>query len=81
MDMLHILSTTFLAAALTMSGGVFEPGNSADPTEAELAYADAPYGVDPMVTGPVSASFREQQKIAGCDAAKWPDVPLACYPK
>lgn len=81
MALLHILPTAVLAAALTMSGGAFETGRSIDPTDAELAYADAPYGVDPMVTGPVSASFKEQQQIAGCDAAKWPDVPLACYPE
>lgn len=43
-------------------------------------FADAPYGVDPMVTGPVSASFKRQQEIAGCDQAMWPNVPAACYP-
>ena len=30
MDMLHILSTTFLAAALTMAGGAFEPATDAE---------------------------------------------------
>lgn len=81
MALLHILPAAFLATALTIVGGAFEPGRVDQPTEAELAYADAPYGVDPIVTGPVSASFKEQQQIAGCDAAKWPDVPIACYPE
>ncbi|MCX7305920.1 MAG: hypothetical protein NTV73_16555 [Hyphomicrobiales bacterium] len=49
-------------------------------TAAEEEFSDAPYGVDPMVTGPTSASFRRQQANAGCDAAIWPNIPLACYP-
>lgn len=49
-------------------------------TTAEEAFPDAPYGVDPMVTGPTSASFKKQQAQAGCDKAVWPDIPLACYP-
>ena len=49
-------------------------------TAAEEAFPDADYGVDPMVTGPTSASFKEQQTIAGCDKAVWPDIALACYP-
>jgi hypothetical protein len=34
-----------------------------------------------MVTGPTSASFKQEQAEAGCDRAVWPDIPLACYPK
>jgi hypothetical protein len=49
-------------------------------TAAEQAFPDAEFGVDPMVTGPVSASFREKQVKADCAAAVWPDVPLGCYP-
>jgi hypothetical protein len=49
-------------------------------TEAEQAFADAPYGVDPMVTGPTTASFKRKQAIAGCNEAIWPNVPLDCYP-
>lgn len=40
----------------------------------------AGFGIDPMVTGPVSDEFRERQARLGCLAAKWPDVPSACYP-
>lgn len=47
---------------------------------AEELFADAPAGVDPMVTGPVSASFKKRQRDAGCDRAVWPNVPGACYP-
>ncbi|MEW9805905.1 hypothetical protein ABUE31_07920 [Mesorhizobium sp. ZMM04-5] len=49
-------------------------------TDAQEAYPDAPYGVDPMVTGPTSTAFGKRQDAAGCAQAKWPDVPLACYP-
>jgi hypothetical protein len=50
-------------------------------TEAEQLFADAPDGVDPMVTGPVSASFRTRQAEAGCAQAVWPNIPAACYPR
>jgi len=50
-------------------------------TVAELMFPDAPYGVDPMPTGPVSAELRERRAALGCDGAVWPDIPAACYPK
>ncbi|KQZ28412.1 hypothetical protein ASD50_19830 [Mesorhizobium sp. Root552] len=50
-------------------------------TEAEQLFADAPDGVDPMVTGPVSVSFKKKQHAAGCAEAKWPEIPVACYPQ
>jgi len=49
-------------------------------TPAALMFPDAPDGVDPIVTGPVSAEFRARQKAAGCATAEWPNVPVACYP-
>jgi hypothetical protein len=49
-------------------------------TTAEEAFPDAYYGVDPMVTGPTSASFKKEQAANGCDKAAWPDIPLECYP-
>jgi hypothetical protein len=49
-------------------------------TAAEEAFPDADYGVDPVVTGPTSASFKQQQAEAGCDRATWPNIPLDCYP-
>lgn len=49
--------------------------------EAEQLFADAPDGVDPMTTGPVSASFKQRQAEAGCAEAVWPNVPAACYPR
>lgn len=48
-------------------------------TEAEQLFPDAPDGVDPVVTGPVSASFRQRQAEAGCTGAVWPNIPAACY--
>ncbi len=49
-------------------------------TAAEQLFADAPDGVDPMVTGPVSQDFREKQRTARCAEAVWPEIPLVCYP-
>ena len=49
-------------------------------TAAQEAFPDADYGVDPMVTGPTSASFKQRQANAGCDVAVWPNIPLDCYP-
>lgn len=70
-----------LAAGVAHSTGTRQiEGPELAVTEAEAAFADAPYGVDPMVTGPTSASFKQQQAQAGCAKAVWPDVPLACYP-
>jgi hypothetical protein len=49
-------------------------------TAAKQAFPDAPAGVDPTVTGPTSASFKQRQSAAGCAKAVWPNIPLACYP-
>jgi len=53
---------------------------AASKTMAELEFPDAPYGVDPMVTGPRSASLQARQDLAGCADAVWPNIPVACYP-
>lgn len=55
-------------------------GDATAMPDAAAMFADAPDGVDPVVTGPVSASFRQQQAEAGCDKAVWPKIPAACYP-
>jgi hypothetical protein len=47
---------------------------------AEQRFPGAPDGVDPVVTGPVSAQLRERQKALDCASKVWPDIPLACYP-
>ncbi|RUW96888.1 hypothetical protein EN816_25430 [Mesorhizobium sp. M8A.F.Ca.ET.173.01.1.1] len=52
----------------------------ADAPSAQQAFADAPDGVDPVVTGPVSAAFKQRQASANCDAAVWPNIPMVCYP-
>ena len=56
------------------------PALSTDAPSAEQVFADAPDGVDPMVTGPVSAAFKQRQDAANCDSAVWPDIPMVCYP-
>lgn len=48
--------------------------------DASEIFADAPYGVDPIVTGPVSAEFRDRQRALGCKAATWPHISSGCYP-
>jgi hypothetical protein len=50
-----------------------------DTQTAEQIFADAPDGVDPMVTGPVSAAFKQRQVSANCDSAVWPNIPMVCY--
>jgi hypothetical protein len=49
-------------------------------SSAEQIFADAPDGVDPMVTGPVSTAFKQRQDAANCDSAVWPNIPMVCYP-
>jgi hypothetical protein len=46
----------------------------------EDRFDDAPYGIDPIVTGPVSAAFKKQQEALHCAQAVWPNIPAACYP-
>jgi hypothetical protein len=64
------------AAALGEAGPIPPP----DAKTVQQLFADAPDGVDPIVTGPVSAAFKQRQKDANCDTAVWPNVPRACYP-
>ena len=75
------------AVALVMAAGVAhsaatraEAPRIAAATPAQALFPDAPDGVDPVVTGPVSASFKQRQADAGCGEAVWPNVPAACYP-
>jgi hypothetical protein len=72
------LATGGAQSAATRIAPLGSPG--AGVLSAEQLFADAPDGVDPMVTGPVSASFRQQQAEAGCDKAVWPHIPASCYP-
>ena len=76
---------TTAIAVLLAAGAAHSTANVEKPeflpqTAAQEAFADAEYGVDPMVTGPVSASFEQTQAAFGCDKAVWPNVPLGCYP-
>lgn len=59
----------------SIQGSIAQP----DP-EPEDMFADAEFGVDPMVTGPTTREFRATQARLGCLEAKWPDIPAACYP-
>ncbi|RWK64275.1 hypothetical protein [Mesorhizobium sp.] len=56
------------------------PALPSDARTAEQLFADAPDGVDPVVTGPVSAAFKQRQEAGNCDSAVWPEIPTVCYP-
>ncbi|MGD9914037.1 MAG: hypothetical protein AB7S80_08140 [Rhizobiaceae bacterium] len=58
----------------------FEPAQIAA-TPAEEMFEDAAFGVDPMVTGPVSEEFSRKQAELGCAKAVWPNIPADCYPR
>ena len=83
----QILAWTALAVLLAMgaaqSAAALKEANPVLPSEpqtAEQMFADAPDGVDPVVTGPVSAAFKQKRRAAGCDTAIWPKIPTVCYP-
>ncbi|MGX5801481.1 hypothetical protein ACWGS9_09575 [Bradyrhizobium sp. Arg314] len=72
-----------IAAGAAQSAAALREADPITPPDAKAAqqmFADAPDGVDPIVTGPVSAAFKQRQKDANCDTAVWPNVPRACYP-
>ncbi|RWM25116.1 MAG: hypothetical protein E5X74_18045 [Mesorhizobium sp.] len=72
-----------LAAGVAQSATALRETGSIQPPDAKTAqqmFADAPDGVDPIVTGPVSAAFKQRQKAAHCDTAVWPNIPATCYP-
>ena len=85
----RISSAAAAAVAVVLAAGVahstgsreFDGGALGTPSPAEDAFADAPFGVDPVVTGPTSVAFKTRQEAIRCDKASWPDIPLACYPK
>ena len=72
-----------LAAGVAQSAATSKEARPAPPSDtrtAEQLFADAPDGVDPVVTGPVSAAFKQRQQAANCDSAVWPNIPTVCYP-
>ncbi|CAH2403923.1 hypothetical protein [Mesorhizobium ventifaucium] len=72
-----------LAAGVARSAATLKEARPAPPSDARTAaqlFADAPDGVDPVVTGPVSAAFKQRQEAANCDSAVWPNIPTVCYP-
>ncbi|MBS3647907.1 hypothetical protein KEU06_04595 [Pseudaminobacter sp. 19-2017] len=70
-----------LALVAPQIGAAVSSINPAQPSQDETErFADAPYGVDAMVTGPVSAAFKQQQERLGCAEAEWPNIPTGCYP-
>ena len=71
-----------LAANAAQSAATSKEARPALPSNApaEQVFADAPDGVDPVVTGPVSAAFKQRQDAANCDSAVWPNIPMVCYP-
>jgi hypothetical protein len=79
-----ILPGALVGMLAIASGATPLAGNGAEealPVDAASLFPDAPYGVDPVVTGPVSAQFRQTREVFGCDRAVWPNIPAACYPE
>jgi hypothetical protein len=80
-----MISLSATLVALLALGGAWSAATPADKpmavvtTQAEKLFADAPDGVDPIVTGPVSAAFKQRQANIGCEKAIWPNVPAACF--
>ncbi|RWX67878.1 hypothetical protein EN780_10900 [Mesorhizobium sp. M4B.F.Ca.ET.089.01.1.1] len=72
-----LLAVSAAQSAATLKGN---PALPPDTQTAEQMFADAPDGVDPVVTGPVSAAFKQRQQDAGCDSAVRPKIPATCYP-
>lgn len=72
----------FVAGAAQSAAALREadPISPPDAQTAQQMFADAPDGVDPVVTGPVSAAFKQRQKDANCGTAIWPNIPRVCYP-
>jgi hypothetical protein len=71
-----------LAAGAAQSAASLKDADMTPPDArtAQQMFADAPDGVDPVVTGPVSTAFKQRQKAANCDSAVWPKIPAICYP-
>lgn len=65
---------------LTQLAAAAAPTADVEPIVPQDRFVGAPDGVDPVVTGPVSASFRKKQIALGCDRAVWPHIPVGCYP-
>ena len=85
--LIRLLSVSAIAAACAFTPvlartpvleATFEPDVG---LEAEDLFSDAAFGVDPMVTGPVSEEFRARQLKLGCAEAKWPNISVGCYPE
>lgn len=74
------LAAAGLLAVSAAASPLFLAGPAKVPTPAEEKFSDAPDGVDSMVTGPRTASFRERQQLLNCEGSAWPNVPLGCYP-
>ncbi|WP_232375734.1 hypothetical protein [Mesorhizobium comanense] len=68
------------AAQSAATSNEVRPVLPADAPSAQQVFVDAPDGVDPVVTGPVSTAFKQRQAAANCDTAVWPHIPMICYP-
>lgn len=78
---LVLASGAALAASGAPEAQPFPDAIAERPVANLAAYDEAvPLGVDPMVTGPVSAGFKARQKALDCERAAWPHIPAGCYP-
>ena len=80
-----VLPTILVASALALSSfgeADIKDAEKAVPPQAESSGEWKPdlAWVDPVITGPVSKEFQRIRDKAGCDEAKWPDIPTVCFP-
>lgn len=77
-----LLFASAVAASVIGSVDVSENGKAAQPQiESGEGWNGDLAWVDPVITGPVSDGYARIRKEAGCDEAKWPDIPQVCFPK
>ena len=79
-----VLPTLLVASALAVSAfGEAEPRNEEKllPPKVETGEWNPEFAwVDPVITGPVSEEYQRVRDKAGCDEARWPDIPRVCFP-
>lgn len=79
---LAVLAGGLLAVA--PMGGIARQASDQPTAEApspEPERLDEMAWVDPIITGPVSPGYKRLREQAGCDTARWPNIPDVCFPK
>lgn len=70
--------------AISPAGGIARQASDRSTVEAPSPspeQLDEMAWVDPIITGPVSPGYKRLREQAGCDTARWPNIPDVCFPK